>query len=59
VQMDKPVKGIGLLLLLYASRERGIDFLRNGEKRVRCRASMRARERIASGSERRVRCLGR
>lgn len=42
VQMDKPVKGIGLLLLLYASRERGIDFLRNGEKRVRCRASVRA-----------------
>lgn len=42
MQMDKPVKGIGLLLLLYASRERGIDFLRNGEKRVRCRASVRA-----------------
>lgn len=58
VQMDKLVLGIELLLLLlYASRERGVDFLRNGEQRLRCRTSMRARERIASGGKRRIRCL--
>ena len=59
VQRDKPGMGIGLLLLLYASKSGGVDFLRNGEERLRCLRSMRARERIASGSTRRIRCLAR